>query len=112
MHHCPNAYDHASAVRGCSHHNRSGSATALRAAVLAAGGGEKEFQRRVPVHVRHVKATDPTLQRRAVGKTEGVFGGEGYRPALGPKLSRLLEKTEQRVSRMNKLEKRLETIQK
>jgi hypothetical protein len=31
--------------------------------------------------------------------------------ALGPKLSRLLEKTEQRLSRMNKLEKRLETIQ-
>ena len=32
-------------------------------------------------------------------------------PALGPKLSRLLEKTEQRLSRMNKLEKRLATIQ-
>ena len=31
--------------------------------------------------------------------------------ALGPKLSRLLEKTEQRLSRMSKLERRLETIQ-
>ena len=32
-------------------------------------------------------------------------------PALGPKLERLLEKTEQRVNRFSKLEKRLEKIQ-
>ena len=46
-----------------------------------------------------------------ISALEPKKGQQQPSPALGPKLSRLLEKTEQRVSRMNKLEKRLETIQ-
>ncbi len=53
---------------------------------------------------RALEAMMAALEPR--GKSEEERG-----PSLGPKLEKLLERTQQRVSRLSKLEKRLEKIQ-